>query len=98
MPTPGTSTDAATIAPIPADLAEWLAGRVAAYLDTTADAIDRDLPLAEYGLDSVYALSLCGDIEDTLTLVVEPTLAWDYPTVNAMAAYLRAEIERPAAT
>ena len=78
------------------DIPQWLAARVASYLNTTADEIDPDLPLAEYGLDSVYALILCGDIEDTFGLVVEPTLAWDYPTVNAMAAYLRAELDPPA--
>jgi acyl carrier protein len=77
---------------MPTDITDWLAGRVATYLDTSADQIDADLPLAEYGLDSVYALGLCGDIEDTLGVLVEPTLAWDYPTVNAMAEYLRGEL------
>ncbi|EWC64596.1 Acyl carrier protein [Actinokineospora spheciospongiae] len=87
-----TDTTTSTSTTVPADIAQWLAGRVASYLDTDAATIDLDLPLAEYGLDSVYALSLCGDIEDTLGLVVEPTLAWDYPTVNAMAEFLQAEI------
>ena len=40
----------------------------------------------------MYALSLCGEIEDELRLTVEPTLAWDYPTVNAMAGYLHGEL------
>ncbi|WP_156755320.1 acyl carrier protein [Actinokineospora pegani] len=87
-----TATQSQSDTRIPTDIADWLTERVASYLDTDADSIDRDLPLAEYGLDSVYALSLCGDIEDTLGLVVEPTLAWDYPTVTAMAEFLRAEV------
>ncbi len=75
-----------------AAIARWLTTRVASYLDTEPGAVDPDLPLAEYGLDSVYALSLCGEIEDELRLTVEPTLAWDYPTVNAMAGYLHGEL------
>jgi acyl carrier protein len=74
------------------DMSEWISARVAAYLATEPDLIDRERPLAEYGLDSVYALNLCGEIEDHTGLVLEPTLAWDYPTVNAMAGYLRSEL------
>ncbi|WP_446226119.1 acyl carrier protein [Nocardia sp. IBHARD005] len=74
-----------------ADIADWLANKVAGYLDTTPDAIDYDRSLAEYGLDSVYAITLCGEIEDTLGIAVEPTLAWDYPTISAMAEFLAAE-------
>jgi acyl carrier protein len=74
------------------DIAQWLTSRVASYLDTEPSEVDPDLPLAEYGLDSVYALSLCGEIEDELNITAEPTLAWDYPTVSAMADYLYGEL------
>lgn len=73
------------------DIAGWLAGKIAGYIDSTAAGIDRDRSLAEYGLDSVYAMTLCAEIEDDLGIAVEPTLAWDYPTVNAMAAFLHDE-------
>ena len=69
----------------------WLTDRVAAYLDKSPDDIDPRLPLAEYGLDSVYAVSLSGDIEAHLGLEVEPTMAWDYPTIEAIARYLCGE-------
>lgn len=76
-----------------ADIAEWLTRRAATYLAIEPDRIDRARPLAEYGLDSVYALTLCGEIEDQLGIAVEPTMAWDYPTVTAMAGYLRVQLE-----
>lgn len=69
-------------------VADWLCERVAEFLDTDPEQIDPDRPLAEYGLDSVYALALCGDIEDEFGIEVEPTLAWDHPTVRAMASHL----------
>lgn len=70
------------------ELVDWLAGRIAGFLDEEPDTIDIDRPLAELGLDSVYALTLCGEIEDGFGIEVEPTLAWDYPTITAMAQFL----------
>jgi acyl carrier protein len=66
-------------------LREWLVERVARYLEIAPAQLDPDQPFAEIGLDSVYALTLCGDIEDALGIEVEPTMAWDYPTVNVLA-------------
>lgn len=72
-------------------LRPWLAGRVAAYVQRPVQEIETHKPLAEYGLSSVYALTLTGDIEDHLGLVVEPTLMWDHPTIDALTeALLRA--------
>ncbi|MEV4015110.1 acyl carrier protein [Nonomuraea angiospora] len=67
----------------------WLLERVAFYVEREPGEIDPDLKLVEIGLDSVFAMSLSGDIEDEFEVVVEPTVAWDYPTVNALAGYLR---------
>lgn len=70
------------------DLRGWLTTLIAAYLDVSPDELDPQRPLAEAGLDSVYALSVCGDIEEMLRVPVEPTLAWDHPTLDAMVDYL----------
>jgi acyl carrier protein len=70
------------------DLRDWLTERVAYYLGEAPDRIAVDVPLASYGMDSVYAFTICGDIEDRFGIAVEPTLAWDYPTIDAMTAYL----------
>lgn len=70
------------------ELQTWLTGRVAYYLEVTDADIDVDVALNSYGLDSVYAFALCGEIEDTLDVAVEPTLVWDIPTVSGLAAHL----------
>lgn len=67
---------------------EWLTKKVASYLPHCVDQIDAVTPLAEFGFDSVYALSLCGDIIDEYHIDVDPTLAWDYPTITAIAGYI----------
>ncbi|KHJ61489.1 acyl carrier protein (plasmid) [Burkholderia glumae] len=69
-------------------LESWLIDKVAAYVRQPRDAILPDRPLTEYGLDSVYALTLIGDIEDHLGLRLEPTVIWDFPTVSALSAEL----------
>lgn len=65
------------IEPTAENIRTWLIGRVAHYLDEPAETIDPDAPLAEIGLDSVYAFTLCGEIEDTLGVAVEPTSIWE---------------------
>lgn len=84
---PDTAVDAT-----PEAVRDWLLDRVAFYLETPAAEINPDTRFVELGLDSVYALTLCGDIEERYDLSVEPTLAWDYPTVHALAGYLHGEL------
>ncbi len=45
-------------------------------------------PLAEYGLDSLLAVSLSSDIEDWLSITLEPTVAWDFPTIEKLSEHL----------
>ncbi|MER5627972.1 MULTISPECIES: acyl carrier protein [Streptosporangium] len=66
----------------------WLGARVASYVMRSPEEIDPLVPVAQYGMDSVYSLSLCGDIEAEYGLEIEPTMAWEHPTVAAMADHL----------
>ncbi|GAA3734420.1 hypothetical protein GCM10022402_13410 [Salinactinospora qingdaonensis] len=68
----------------------WLVRRVAYYAQCGAAEIDVEVPLAEYGLESVYTFSLCGDIADHFELAIDPTLIWDLTTVATLAHYLAA--------
>ena len=71
------------------EIEQWLVGRVVAYGKIQADDFTVDTPLAELGLDSVYALTLCGDIEDEFQLEVDPTIVWDHPTIRELAEGIR---------
>ncbi|MGC5010221.1 acyl carrier protein [Streptosporangium sp. DT93] len=66
----------------------WLTARVASYVARPPEEIDPLVPIARYGMDSVYSLGLCGDIEAEYGLEVEPTLTWEHPTVAAIAGHL----------
>jgi acyl carrier protein len=69
-----------------AALREWLVHRLARYLGRLD--IDPLVPLAEYGIDSLVALNLYGDVEEELGLPVDVTVVLDYPTVAALAEHL----------
>ena len=62
------------------DISSWLTDRVAGYVDVPGETIKSDVPLGEYGLDSVSAFTVCSDIEDHLGLDLEPTVL---PVVRA---------------
>ncbi|GGO28111.1 polyketide synthase [Microbispora rosea subsp. aerata] len=69
-------------------LESWLRDRVATYGEVDPSTFTEDTPLTELGFSSVYALTLCGDIEDTFGVDVEPTIVWDNPTIRRLAAAL----------
>ncbi|MGW4892739.1 acyl carrier protein [Kitasatospora sp. NPDC004240] len=71
-----------------AELREWVTRRVASYLERPVEAIDAGVPLTDYGLDSVYAFVLCGDLEEHLGLTIDPTVVWDYPTIELLSAHV----------
>lgn len=50
--------------------------------------VQTDRPFTEYGLDSIAALTISGELEDQYGIELPPTLLWDYPTVDALASYL----------
>jgi acyl carrier protein len=74
--------------PDEAVLAVWLTGRIAGYLHLGRDAVPPDAPLRDVGVDSVTALALCNDLEDEFGVAVDPTIVFDFPTVDAIAGHL----------
>jgi acyl carrier protein len=71
---------------------DWLIERLAARLGREPSAIDADTPLADYGLDSLYALAIVDDIEDYLGIAVDATMMWDHPSVAALTSALATRI------
>ena len=52
------------------------------------------LPFVDYGLDSVQAVSIVGDLETWLGRSLSPTLIWDFPTIEDLAKHLAGD-EQP---
>ncbi|MFT5375678.1 MAG: acyl transferase domain-containing protein/acyl-CoA synthetase (AMP-forming)/AMP-acid ligase II [Candidatus Latescibacterota bacterium] len=70
------------------DLRSWLLGRLAARFQMPMAAINAGEPLARYGLDSLTAVSLSGELEVFLGRSLVPTLLYDYPSIDALVVHL----------
>jgi 8-amino-7-oxononanoate synthase len=72
----------------PEDLSHWLISRLAEILDLEATEIDVQTDFMDYGLSSVEAVNLSGDLENLLDRRLSPTLLLDYPNIESLASYL----------
>jgi len=70
------------------EIQTWLVTRIASMLEMEADTIDPRQPFTYYGLGSIQAVSLTGELEEYLDRKISPTLAWDYPTFELLANHL----------
>ncbi len=66
----------------------WLIHQIAARIGLPPQEIDPHEPFTTYGLDSVEAVGLTGDLEVWLGRSLSPTLAWDYPDIARLARHL----------
>jgi myxalamid-type polyketide synthase MxaB len=69
----------------------WLLTKISEKLQIATTQIDVQEPLARYGLDSVTAVSLSGELETWLDRKLSPSLVYDYPSIQALAHYLAGE-------
>lgn len=76
-----------------AKIQAWLVEQLADVLSIEASTIDVAQPLTRYGLDSIDAVTLVGDLEDWLDLELPSTLLWDYPSIEKASAYMVEEFD-----
>ncbi|MGX2041766.1 acyl carrier protein [Methylocaldum sp. MU1018] len=81
--------------PSHAEIGERLTAMLAEQLRMKPEEIELARPLGEYGLDSINAINLAGDLEDWLGFQLPSTLLWDYPTGEALANYLAEAVANP---
>ena len=67
---------------------QWLVKQLSETLSLDPKTINVSEPLTRYGLDSIDAVTMVGDLEDWLDLELPSTLFWDHPTIEKSARYL----------
>jgi polyketide synthase 12 len=60
--------------------------------NTSTEAIDPDKAFQELGFDSLTAVEMRNRLKTATGLALSPTLIFDYPTPNGLAAYIRTEL------
>ena len=71
----------------------WLICYIAELLDIEQEKIDRTIPFERYGLDSSAIIGMAGDLGDWLKKDLDPTVMFDYPTIEALSKYLAEEMK-----
>jgi glycine C-acetyltransferase len=74
----------------------WILERIAREVGLAAEDMDPEEPFDSYGLDSLNAVVIAGDLEDWLGRSLSSSLLYECPTAASLADYLTRE-ERPAA-
>jgi acyl carrier protein len=75
-----------------AKIQDWIVAYLADLLEIDADEVDVTISFDRYGLDSSAAVSLTGDLENWLGMEIEPTLLYDYPTVESLVRHLSVQL------
>jgi acyl carrier protein len=70
------------------ELQTWIVNYVAELLEVEPSKIDVAIAFDRYGLDSSAAVGLAGDLEDWLERELDPTLLYDYPTIESLSEHL----------
>lgn len=73
-----------------AEIREWLRAAIAHELRLDPAALDAQRPFAYYGLDSLTAATLSGELGDWLGREIPPDLLVEQPTIDALAERLAA--------
>ena len=69
-------------------LQTWLTEYLAQLLGMPVAEVDPTFSFELYGLDSTAAVGLTGDLSELLGQDLEPTLAYDHPTIEALVDHL----------
>jgi len=74
------------------EIQEWIVSYLAELLEIKSDDINVSVPFDRYGLDSAVVVGLTGDLEEWLGQKLDPTLLYDYPTIEAISQHLAQEL------
>lgn len=74
------------------EIQQWLLDWLSKELELDATPADVQEPFINFGLSSRQAVILAGELEDWLGITLEPSLAWEYPTIQQLSEYLAQQV------
>lgn len=76
------------------EIRDWLIEYLSRELNVAAESIDITAPFDRHGLSSLKAVLMIGDLEEWLGHSLDPTLPYDYPTIELFANHI-GSMKRP---
>lgn len=80
-------------APTETEIQAWLISYLAQLLEIHPDEVNINIAFERYGMDSLAAVSLTGDLKNWLNYELEATLVYTYPTIKALARHLATDVQ-----
>ena len=80
-----------------ASIRRWLVDRLATQSKVNRSAIDPAVRFDEYGLDSIVAVQVSGDLEKVVEQRLSPALLFEYSSIDELARHLATELGLQAA-
>ncbi len=75
-----------------AEVEAWMVAWLTARAGVNPSEVDLEKPFSDYGLDSITAVEMSGEIEDWSGIAVTPVIAWNHPTVARLSEFLVDEV------
>ena len=73
------------------EIEEWLVERIMEVTHKELDDIDVSVQLINYGVNSIDAATLSGDLEEWLGRELPASIIYQFPTIEALSAHLSGE-------
>jgi acyl carrier protein len=75
------------------DIQDWVRRHLGELLGVAPESIALDRKLSDYGLDSVDAVLMAGELEDYFAIEIDPASFIQYPTCEAMITSLTTALQ-----
>ncbi|GAB4187332.1 MAG: acyl carrier protein [Wenzhouxiangellaceae bacterium] len=72
---------------------DWISAYLARTLEVAPDLIDPELQFDEYGIDSRTAAELIGALGEWLGRDLDPSIIYDYPSIDELSQHLSTAAE-----
>ena len=76
------------------DIEDWLINKCAEIKEVAPDKIKLDRAFASYDMGSLEITQVSGELEDWLKIKINPTILFEYSTIEKLSNYLIAEINK----
>jgi len=77
------------------EISDFCVNQLAEILRIPKEQVDVNAKFARLGLDSAMTVYLLMELEDRLNLELSPETFYDYPTVDALSAYIAEKVAAP---
>ncbi|MDR6116519.1 MULTISPECIES: acyl carrier protein [unclassified Sphingomonas] len=73
------------------NIRQWLVERMAVLVNTKPEEVDTARSFESYGLDSLAAVNVAGDLERFMDQRLSPALLFEYPNIDELSHFLAQE-------